>query len=230
MTRASTAEHVSAFRQLRTLMESRRSCRAFTDEPVPEGVIEALLNVAQNAASWSNVQPWNVDVVSGGALAKMKIEMEHAADPIVPDYAFPRQFDGLHRERRRRSGWQLYEAVGVAKGDRAASARQAAKNFEFFGAPHAAIITTERDLGVYGAIDCGVYVQSFLLTAASLGIGAVAQAALASRAHFLRRWLDVPDSRVVICAISFGYPDLDDPSAKFRTERAGLSEVVRFHG
>ncbi|MFZ0140221.1 MAG: hypothetical protein WAL70_03985 [Aeromicrobium sp.] len=60
----------------------------------------------------------------------------------------------------RESGWQLYDAVGVAKGDREASALQMLRNFEFFGAPHAAIITTDAELVVYGAIDCGLSSRS----------------------------------------------------------------------
>jgi hypothetical protein len=39
----------------------------------------------------------------------------------------------VHLGRRCESGWQLYEAVGIARGDRAASAEQASKNFELFG-------------------------------------------------------------------------------------------------
>lgn len=66
----------------------------------------------------------------------------------------PTQYTSVHLERRRQSGWQLYEAVGVARGDREASARQAFKNFELFGAPHAAIITIDATQGPYAALRC----------------------------------------------------------------------------
>ena len=94
------------------------------------------------------------------------------------------------------------------------------RNYEFFGAPHAAIITTEADLGVYGAIDCGLYVDSFLLAAEALGLGTCAQAALAMRSQFLRDWFDLPETRKVVCAIAFGYPDPEHPSANFTSRRA----------
>ena len=56
---------------------------------------------------------------------------------------------------------------------------QALENFRLFGAPHVLIVTSERDLGVYGAVDCGLYGGSLLLAAQSLGIATIAQAALA---------------------------------------------------
>ena len=50
-----------------------------------------------------------------------------------------------------------------------------------FGAPHVAIVTSDEALGVYGAVDCGAYVSNFMLAAHSLGVGSIAQAALAGR-------------------------------------------------
>ena len=47
------------------------------------------------------------------------------------------------------------------------------KNYELFDAPHVAIVTTEANLGVYGAVDCGLFVQTFLLAAESLAVAAV---------------------------------------------------------
>jgi nitroreductase len=102
------------------------------------------------------------------------------------------------------------------------------RNYEFFGAPHAAFITTEADLGVYGAIDCGLYVDSFLLAAESLGLGTCAQAALAMRSGFLRDWFGLPDNRQVICSIAFGYPDREHPSAKFMSRRAPITDAATF--
>jgi hypothetical protein len=69
----------------------------------------------------------------------------------------------------------------VQRGDRA---RQSFENFRLFGAPHVAIITTDAEQGVYGAVDTGLYVNTFLLAATSLGIASIPQAALASHSPF----------------------------------------------
>ena len=42
------------------------------------------------------------------------------------------------------------------------------------------IITTDEALGVYGVLDCGAWVNNFMLAARSLGIASIAQAALGS--------------------------------------------------
>src|SRR3546814_16328502 len=89
--------------------------------------------------------------------------------------------------RRRECGLQLYDAVGVAHGDRAASGAQAARNFVLLDAPHVAIVTSRRELGGYGAVDCGADVGTFLLAAQAPGVAAIPQAALAARIPEERR-------------------------------------------
>ena len=110
----------------------------------------------------------------------------------TPDFPMPERYEGVYRERRRECGWQLYEAVGVERGDRAGSRVQTLKNFDLFGAPHAAIITTDADQGVYAAVDTGLYVLAFVLAAQSLGLGAIPQAALAHHGRFVHRALRDP--------------------------------------
>ncbi|HAB38653.1 MAG TPA: nitroreductase, partial [Rhodobacteraceae bacterium] len=33
----------------------------------------------------------------------------------------------------------------------------------------------------------------------------------------------------ILCAISFGYSDLDHPANSFRTERASVGDVIEWH-
>ncbi|WP_286690945.1 MULTISPECIES: nitroreductase [unclassified Aeromicrobium] len=210
---------------LEGLLADRWSCRGYTDEQVDTATIERLLAAAQRTPSWCNTQPWHVVVTAGGETERLKQAMADD-ERFGPDLEFPPSYEGVYAERRRESGWQLYEAVGVVKGDRAGSAAQTMRNFEFFGAPHVAIVTTAKSLGVYGAVDCGLYVQSFLLAAQALGLGACAQAALAMRSELLREWFELDDDRQVVCGISFGHPDPDHPTASYRTTRAPLDQAA----
>lgn len=219
---------MSDFEVLERTLTNRRSCRGYTDEQVPRDVIEQLLAATQHTASWCNTQPWKLVITSGDATVKLRDALLASFDGSGTDFDFPTAYTGDYDTRRKDVGWQLYDAVGVTKGDREASAREMLRNFGFFGAPHVAIITTEADLGVYGAIDCGLYVDSFLLAAESLGLGTCAQAALAGRSPFLREWFGLPDTRKVVCGISFGYPDLEHPSAKFMSRRAPVTDAVTF--
>ncbi|MCY1443301.1 Nitrobenzene nitroreductase [compost metagenome] len=135
----------------------------------------------------------------------------------------------MYQQRRRDCALQLYESVGIAAGDRVASQQQTMRNFSLFDAPHVAIITSDRALGTYGAVDCGGYVANLLLAAEALGLGAIAQAALARHSAFVRRHFGIDDSRLVVCGVSFGYADHDAPANRFYTTRAATEDTVLWH-
>src|SRR5258705_6622449 len=136
----------------------------------------------KKTASWCNSQPWQLVIASGAATKKFRDVMYGAASSGKPnsgDFPFPREYRGVYLQRRRESGFQLYNSLGIPRGDKAAYARQALEKFNSFGAPHVAIVHTDEALGIYGAIDCGGYVTSFMLAAQALGVATVPQAALA---------------------------------------------------
>jgi nitroreductase len=222
------------------LIRTRHSCRGYKPDQVPRERIETMLRIAQGSASWCNSQPWQVVVTEGAETERFRDALfAHAcamswADqktrPEQPDFPFPARYVGIYKERQRETGWALYESVGVAHGDREGSGRQMLENFRMFGAPHVMIVTTEADLGVYGAIDTGAYVAHVMLAATSLGIATIAQAALAGVAPFVRDWFAMPENRKIVCAISFGYADPEHPANGFRTKRAPLEQVVGWAG
>jgi len=221
---------------LARLLTDRSSCRAFRPDPVPRETTERMLQLAQRSATWCNTQPWQVIVTEGEATERFRRALLARATKSVPpsvadqepDLSFPTAYSGVYQERRREVAWQLYESVGVAYGDRAASARQTLRNFELFDAPHALIITSPTELGVYGAIDCGLYLQALLLAAESLRLGMVAQAALASYGPSVREFFGLSDNRLVVAGCSFGYSDEQHPANSFRSRRAPLGAAVRW--
>jgi nitroreductase len=230
---AASASPADAIDVLERLLGERYSCRAFKPDPVPRAVIERIARTAQRTASWCNSQPWHATILSGAETERFRKRMYESAASgadAAPDFPWPREYLGVYLARRRESGFQLYDAVGIAKGDKVAAAKQALENFNFFGAPHVAIITTTEPLGVYGAVDCGAYVSNFMLAAQALGIGSIAQAALARRSDVVRDHLKLADDRRVVCGISFGYAKHDDIINSYRTSRAPLAEAVTFIG
>jgi nitroreductase len=218
---------------LERLLAQRHSCRSFLPDPLPRAVIEQILKASQQTASWCNAQPWVVHVVSGEPLERLRTHLLEHSDrgvPPAPELDWPREYRGVYRERRRECGWALYRAVGVEMGDRAASARQARENFRLFGAPHLAIVTSDRALGTHGVMDCGAWVSNFMLAATAAGVATIAQAALASWPDALRAHLPIPNARVIVCGISFGRADTHHPANGFRTSRAPSHEYVHWIG
>ena len=217
---------------LERLYAARFACRAYLPRPVPRSTIERILRVAQRTASWCNAQPWTVVITSGAETDRFRAALLKGAEeePTAPDFPWPREYRGRYLERRRECGYGLYASLGIAKSDREGTARQHKENFRLFGAPHVAIVTSDEALGVYGAIDCGAYVNTFMLAARALGVACIAQAALAARPELIRGHFGLPPDRRVICGISFGYADEAHPANAFRTRRADLEEVVTWAG
>lgn len=215
----------AAFEQL---LRERYSCRAYLPRQVDTATITRMLEIAQRTPSWCNSQPWQVVITRGGATDRFRAALcEYAAaHERAPDYSFPREYRGVYLERRRECGFQLYESVGIARGDREASARQAMENYRLFGAPHAMVVTTAEALGVSGILDCGAWVNNFMLAARSFGVASIAQAALGAHPKFLRAYFGLPPERWVVCGMSFGYEDADHPVNRFRTSRAAADQVV----
>ena len=219
---------MTRFDALTGLLDDRYSCRAFRADEVPRSDIERIIDAARRVPSWCNAQPWQVTITSGAATEKFRtaLQAEVAAGTPAPDLASPEGYPGVYGDRRRTCGWQLYEAVGVEKGDRAASAKQMMRNYALFDAPHVAIISSPRALGPYGAMDTGGFVTAFSLAATACGVDTIPQAAIAFYSAFVRRYFDLGDDRLVLCAISFGYADTDHPANSFRTDRATVDDIV----
>jgi len=223
-------------RVVEELLRRRFSCRSYRPEAVPHEVIERMLGIAQRAASWCNTQPWNVIVTEGKGTDRFRNALFHHAslrlgggdNSVDPDFEFPARYTGLADIRRKEVGRQLYEAVGIQRGDRTGSARQSLENFRLFNAPHALLIHVDRDLGTYGAVDCGVYLGTLLLAAESLGIAMIPQAALATYSPFVRDHFNIPDGFACVVGASFGYCDEGHPANSFRSTRAELTDAVNW--
>lgn len=189
----------------RKLVTARFSCRAFLPQAVPRPTIARILTAAQRTASACNSQPWYVAITSGSATQRFRENMYTAArsgEAQVLDFSFPREYRGVYLARRRESASQHYSSLGIARGDKVACEKQRLENFNFFGAPHVAVVHTEEGLGVCGAIECGGYVTTFVLAAQALGALQLSNALsplIATGCGSILAWAT---NRRVVCGIS----------------------------
>ena len=58
------AQRIERARSMRDRLKERRTCRCFSDAPVPREVIEAAIEAAGTAPNGANHQPWHFAVVS----------------------------------------------------------------------------------------------------------------------------------------------------------------------
>lgn len=215
---------------LSDILDRRYSCRGFRTETVSQEQITTMLRMAQRTASWCNAQPWQVTILSGLALERFRKGLMAKAEQSGNDsqIPFPERYEGVYRQRRKECGVGLYESLGITRADTARQNNQRMENFRFFGAPHVAVISTARDLGVYGAVDCGAYVANLLSAATSLGIATIPQAAPMNYGTYVHNFLELDDDRDLVCTVAFGIADDSHPANAFRTRREALENVVTF--
>ena len=207
-------------------VKTRRTIRAYKPEPVPEPIIREVLEIAREAPSNSNTQPWRIDIVSGAARDELQqriaTEMRAGAKPSP---TFPPGGSGLkgrYKERQRECAFQYFAAVDIARDDKAAQRRLSMKNFEFFGAPHAAFLSYPETMHRANAIDLGIFLQTIMLLFVERGIASCPQGALAAYPEPVKAMLPIPEGNAILCGLSFGYPDMDaqinSPAAKMGRE------------
>src|SRR5262244_1347653 len=112
---------------------SRRAVRGFKNEPVSREVLERVLTAAAWSPSGSNIQPWNIYVVTGAPLAQLKklaVERVAAGDPWDErEYEmYPPALKSPYGERRSAFGRERYTALGIAREDWEARQRAAIGN------------------------------------------------------------------------------------------------------
>lgn len=214
---------------------SRQSIRAFLPTPVPRETIEEILAVAARAPSGTNVQPWKVTVLTGGARQRL-VDAVMAAynDPEerarhTEEYAYyPKAWTEPYLGRRRKLGWDLYGLLGLGRDDKAGMHAQHGRNFCFFDAPVGLIFTIDRVMQQGSWLDYGMFLQSLMVAARARGLDTCPQAAFTQYHRIIERELAIPGSDMVVCGMSLGYADMSKVENTLVTEREPVSGFARF--
>lgn len=215
--------------EISAAVQARSSTRGFRPDPIPHDLLESIFAVAQFAPSWCNVQPWRAVVASPPGTAALASAMQAAArsaspSPEVPFPSFPPPYDA----HRRDCGVALYQAMGIARDDKAGRYDAWLRNYAFFDAPHVAVVSCDRRLGPYAYVDVGVWLGLVLSGAAAAGIGTCPMASIATYPSVLRSHLQIPDEEIILFGIALGWRDDTVPANAARTKRAPVGANIRF--
>ena len=236
MTQRTRFSREAAIAAVDEAIRSRQSVRAFLPTPVGRTTVEELLRLASRSASGSNIQPWRVRVIAGDVKARLT---QAIFDAVARDGFEPYQREWNYypvrwREpflgRRRKIGWDMYNLLGVAKGDFEGTQQARMRNYEFFGAPVGMIFTLDEDLEIGSWLDLGIYLGSLMIAARGHGLHTCPQAAFADFHSIIRPLLNIPENEIIICAMALGHIDPDAPVNGLKTERADLDEFATFDG
>jgi nitroreductase len=227
-------EQLSPVEIIDRVITGRKSIRAFHPTPLPDGMLDEILEVAARAPSGGNMQPWHVHVLEGAALKRF-VEAACYAYDFQPEERrteyeyYPTEFFEPYAARRRKVGWDLYGLLGIERGDKGKMKAQQRRNFEFFGAPTGLIFTIDRRLAQGSWVDHGMFLQNIITAARIRGIESCAQASWMEYPGVVARELKIPSHEIVVCGMALGYADRFAVENSLQTEREPLSAFVTRH-
>ncbi len=214
---------------------SRYSCRAYLPTPIPEAIVRDVLERAARAPSGGNLQPWHVHALAGTKLEQLKA-LVRARPELLPrgegaEYdIYPRNLKEPYETRRRQVGAALYRSIGVTRDDRPGRYRQYARNFEFYGAPVALLLSIDRSMGPPQWSDVGGYIQTVMLLAREHGLHSCGLEAWTHWHKTVYSLVEIPPEHILFCALALGHEDPDAPINQWRAPRVPLAAFASFSG
>lgn len=201
------------------LVRSRRSCRKFKTDPIPDEYVEKILEAGRWAMSGANGQPWEFIVVKDQKTKDMLAE----AFIINRDHVY-----NIERTRVEevRMPAHRHEPTGpptlqdapviiVVLGERRMT--QSSVLYTSFG-------FGEGGPGAVFFKNMANTTQLMCLAAASLGLGAQWCSVSCLWEGYIKKILDIPEELTVHTMVPIGYPDYKSPPPY----RRKLSEMVHY--
>lgn len=217
---------------LKELLTSRKSTRAFLDKAVEPQLIEEILSAARHAPSGTNTQPWQVAVVTGDTRLKLTKDMEQAfrdGEKGLMDYQYyPLEWKDPYKGRRRECGLQMYTTLDIKREDKERQLDQWAANFRAFDAPVILFFFMDPVMETGSYLDYGMFLQSVMLAAQDAGLATCPQAALGEYPKIVKEQLGYPEDSVLIAGMALGYEDTEALVNSYRTNREEPASFTRY--
>lgn len=205
--------------------------RAYLPTPVPEALLRHILTQARRAPSGANLQPGAFLSVQGDARQRLSAALIDAwrnGAQELEDYTyFPQPLPMALRRRQVAAAQALYGALDIGREDRSGRDGQFERNFRFFDAPVALVVTIPRDSGSGGYMDLGMTLYGLMLAAQAQGLATCAIGAISSYPNLVRRSLQLDDPCAIVCGLALGYADTAAPVNQASTTRCALDDYFR---
>jgi len=210
------------------VIKGRRSVRAFKPDSLAKETISQILELAINAPSANNLQPWEFIVV-------MDKEKERLSRTLIKAY----------REKQLSCSSGAVKPLPQVIKQRGVQTEESLKlcaekigvpldsfvnegSCNFYGAPVAIIMCLDDSFSNRQMIDIGAILGYLVLTAYDFGLGSCPIGLVADYADEIRDLLNIPENKKVVIGVALGYPDFENPMSQFRSFRTDLKELVRW--
>ena len=205
---------------LYALMSTTRSIRRISDAPIPDDVLQRVLQAAIWAPSGGNRQPWRIIAV------RDRDTKQKLSDIYVEEWA---KYVDFNMKKVEGASSEIVEALrkGLAVGTRLAETLADVPVVAMFVHDPSALYVTDEGLGrspVVGGASLYPAVQNRLLAARADGLGGVLTTLISSREPDVRQVLGFPDTWGVYAMVPLGYPR----GQHGPLTRAPFSEMIKF--
>jgi nitroreductase len=214
-------------------IKSRKSIRGYKPTPVPKEILTEILEIAIEAPSGLNTQPWEFTVLGGKLLDDLKHALqEQALSGALPKPDLPiKLYAGVYRQRQVELGIALYQLMGIAREDKEKKDQWMLKQLRAFDAPNAIIVSIDQEMdSPLAFFSLGSVTQNIALAAVNFGLGTCIQHVLTYYPEVVRQIAGIPESKKLVIGISIGYPDWDFPANKLESTREPLANIVAWRG
>ena len=214
-------------------LRRRKSCRAFLSRTVDRKLLRTIIEQASRSPSNGNLQPWQLFVLTGDALANLKANTRDAItqnQPMsTPEYAvYPKPLKTEFDARRFAIGEDIYRALGIAREDKAGRRAQFGKNALMFNAPVGVFAYIDRSLSYGQWMDLGMFLQSIMLLCEDHGLASCAQGYWTFFHDNVRAATGAPDDLMLACGLAIGFEDNEAPINRVYSARASIDEFATF--
>jgi nitroreductase len=218
------------------LVRDRRSIRGYKKDPVPQALLEEVIELAVGAPSSMNTQPWHLHVVTGEPLDRIRAgNTERMLAGVKPQREIPMHggYEGDHRKRQVEVAIQLFEAMGIERHDAERRQDWVMRGFRQFDAPVSIVVTYDKSLEPGATIahfDLGAVTYGLVLAAWSRGLGAVINGQGIMQSAVVREHAQIPDDEVIMTCVAMGFPDDSFAANDVKSHRRSAKEVSTFLG
>ena len=214
-------------------LRRRKSCRAFLSRTVDRKLLRTIIEQASRSPSNGNLQPWQLFVLTGDALASLKANTRDAIAQNQPmptlEYAvYPKPLKTEFDARRFAIGEDIYRALGIAREDKAGRRAQFGKNALMFNAPVGVFAYIDRSLSYGQWMDLGMFLQSIMLLCEDHGLASCAQGYWTFFHDNVRAATSAPDDLMLACGLAIGFEDNEAPINRVYSARVSIDEFATF--
>ena len=218
-------------------IRSRKSIRGYRPDGVSKDLLENLLEIAAQAPSSRNIQPWKANIIAGEVLEKIKRDnVQQLCAGVGPhaDVLIENQNEvqePAFRQRQIAVAKQLFRAMGIQREDMKGRTEWLFRGFRFFDAPAAIILSSSPALTeAVMAFNIALFAQTFCLAAMDFQLGTCIAQQGVSYPEVIRHHTGMPESERIIIGISVGYPDPAFAANDVLTEREPVNAFAQWHG